>query len=152
VLVKDETKYCWVLDEYAGAPQNSIEDAIKDFIETYGEAYETGDSDHSYMCDCYMPYKKVNIGHPYYYVPKVDAERVIEDICDYDVEDEIAEWSEPYMCKLIRAKRKHIEELEYELTKVYQEWEKRHGYENTSYVVLETKQYLIGDYVKDDKC
>lgn len=149
MLVKDETKYCWVLDEYAGAPQNSIEDAVKDFIETYSEVYETGDSDHSYMCDCYMPYKKVNIGHPYYYVPNVDAERVIEDICDYDVEDEIAEWSEPYMCKLIRAKREHVEELEYELTKVYREWEKRHGYENKSWVVQETKTYRIEDYVKE---
>ena len=85
----------------------------------------------------------VRIGHPNYYTPKVDAERVIEDICDYDIEDEIAEWSEPYMRKLRRAKREHVEELEDELTAVYRKWEKKHGYKNKGYVVLETKSYPV---------
>ena len=132
MLVKDETKYCWVLDEYAGVPQNSIEDAIRDFIETYSEVYETGDSDHSYMCDCYMPHKQVKIGHPYYYAP-----------------DEIYDQNEDY---LFDVKREHIDELSEELTKVFRAWEKRYGYENGAFVVQETKTYRIGDYVKGDKC
>ena len=132
MLVKDETKYCWVLDEYVGEPQDSIEDAIKDFAETY-PADE-------------LP--KLRVGNPYYYIPTVDAEHVIEDVIDYDLDDEIAEWSEDY---LLDVKQEHIDELQKELTAVFRTWEKRHGYENTSYVVLETKQYLIGDYVKDDK-
>lgn len=146
MLVKDETKYCWVLGTHAGVPQNSVKDAIQDFIETYSEAYETGDSDHSYMCECYMPYKTVSIGHPYHYVPKVDAERVIWDVSDINMDDEIAEWSDDYMAHV---KHEHVEELSEELTKVFQAWEKRHHYENTAWVVLETKTYRIEDYIKE---
>ena len=146
MLVKDETKYCWVLVIHAGAPQNSIKDAIEDFIKTYSEVYETGDSDHSYMFDCYMPYKTVSIGHPYHYVPEVDGERVIWNVCDYDLDDEIAEWSDDYMKDV---KKEHIDELSEELTKVFQAWEKRHSYENTAWVVLEAKTYRIKDYIKE---
>ena len=85
----------------------------------------------------------VQIGHPNYYTPEVDAELVIEDICDYDVDDEIAEWSEPYMRKLRKVKIDHVRELGNELTAVYRKWEKKHGYENTGYVVLETKEYKV---------
>lgn len=146
MLVKDETKYCWCLGEDVGAPQNSIKDAIQDFIETYSEVYETGDSDHSYMCECDMPYETVKIGNPYHYVPTVDADHVIEDVVEYDLDDEIAEWSDDYM---FGVKQEHIDELGDALTKVFQEWEKRHGYENTSYVILETETYRIEDYVKE---
>ena len=142
MLVKDETKYCWCLGEDVGVPQNSIKDAIQDFIETYSEVYETGDSDHSYMCECDMPYETVKIGNPYHYVPTVDADHVIE----YDLDDEIAEWSDDYM---FGVKQEHIDELGDALTKVFQEWEKRHGYENKSWVVQETKTYLIEDYIKE---
>ena len=146
MLVKDETKYCWVLDEHAGVPQDSVKDAIQDFIETYSEAYETGDSDHSYMFECDMPYVTVDIGHPYYYVPKVDAERVIWDVSDVNMDDEIAEWSDDYMAHV---KYEHVEELSEELTKVFQAWEKRHNYKNTAWVVFETKTYRIEDYIKE---
>ena len=145
MLVKDETKYCWCLGEDVGIPQNSIKDAILDFIETYSEVYEIGDSDHSYMCECDMPYETVKIGNPYHYVPTVDADHVIEDVVEYDLDDEIAEWSDGYM---FGVKQEHIDELGDALTKVFQEWEKRHGYENTSYVILETETYRIGDYIK----
>lgn len=145
MLVKDETKYCWCLGEDVGVPQNSINDAIRDFVEKYSEVYETGDSDHSYMCECDMPYKTVKIGNPYHYVPTVDADHVIEDVVEYDLDDEIAEWSDDYM---FGVKQEHIDELGDALTKVFQEWEKRHGYENTSYVILETETYRIGDYIK----
>lgn len=146
MLVKDETKYCWVLGEYAGEPQDSIKDAIEDFIKTHSEVYEIGDSDHSYMCDCYMPHKQVKIGHPYYYVPTVDADRVIEDIVEIDLDDEIAEWSQDY---LVYVKQEHIDELQKELTAVFRRWEKRHNYQNTAWVVLVTKTYLINDYMKE---
>lgn len=146
MLVKDENKYCWVFDEHAGVPQNSIKDAVQDFMETYAEVYETGDSDHSYMCECDMPYETVDIGHPYHYVPQVDAERVIWDVSDVNMDDEIAEWSDDYMKNV---KNEHMDELSEELTKVFQAWEKRHRYENTAWVVFETKTYLIEDYIKE---
>lgn len=146
MLVKDETKYCWVLGEHAGAPQNSIKDAIEDFIKTYSEVYETGDSDHSYMFECHMPYEQVKIGNPYYYVPTVDADRVIDNVVEYDLDDEIAQWSQDY---LLEVKQEHIDELQKELTAVFQAWEKRHNYQNTAWVVLETKTYKIADYIKE---
>ena len=45
---------------------------------------------------------------------------------------------------------KHIEELSKELSKVYYDWEKRHGYDNKSYIVFtdEAETYYISDYIK----
>ena len=136
MLVEDKNKWCWV-DDYgnAGAPQDTIQEAIDDLMEWKPDLKDI------WLTDEYE--RVVRIGHPSYYAPEVDAERVIEDICDYDVDDEIVEWAEPYMCELINAKREHVEELEDELTDVYRKWEKRHGYENTGYVVLETKPYEV---------
>ncbi len=82
----------------------------------------------------------VRIGHPNYYTPKVDAERVIEDICDYDVDDEIAEWACDYLSNV---KTEHLDELSAALTKVFREWEKKYGYENKGHVVLEIKSYPV---------
>lgn len=119
MLVKNENEWCWCIDEYVGYPHKSIEDAIEEFTDTY-PADEV---------------PKVRVGNPYYYVPTVDAERVIENVVDYDLDDEIAEWSEDY---LLDVKQEHIDELQEELTDVFRKWEKRHGYNNTSFVVLET--------------
>lgn len=99
--------------------KKSITDAVNDFASTYPDEE--------------VP--SVRVANPYYYVPKVDAERVINDVVDYDLDDEIAEWSEDY---LLDVKQEHIDELQEELTAVFREWEKRHGYNNTSFVVFET--------------
>lgn len=119
MLVKNENELCWCIGENVGYPEKSIDDAIKDFIETY-PAEE-------------LP--MVRVGNPYYYVPTINAERVIENIVECDLDDEIAEYSEDY---LLEVKQEHINELQDELTDVFRKWEKRHGYNNTSFVVLET--------------
>lgn len=119
MLVKNDKEWCWCLGEYVGYPQKSIEDAVKDFSDTY-PAEEV---------------PKIRVGNPYYYVPTVDADRVIECVAEYDLDDEIAEYSEDY---LLSVKQDHIDELQESLTKVFREWETRHGYNNTSFVVLET--------------
>lgn len=119
MLVKNDKEWCWCLGERVGYPQKSIEDAVKDFAEVYPPEE--------------VP--MIRVGNPYYYVPTVDAERVINDIIDYDLDDEIAEYSEDY---LLNVKQEHIDELQESLTKVFREWETRHGYNNTSFVVLET--------------
>lgn len=139
MLVKDETKYCWVNDEVAGEPQDSIEMAIADYVDN---EYDYGDF--GALSREELLQTTIEVGHPYGYVPEVDGERVIWNVIDYDLDDEIEEWSDNYMKDV---KKEHIDELSEELTKVFQAWEKRHKYENTSYVVLETKEYLIGDYV-----
>lgn len=119
MLVKNENEWCWCLGEYVGWPEKSIEDAVKEFADTY-PADEV---------------PKIRVGNPYYYVPTVDAERVIEGIVNSDLDDEIEEWSEDY---LLDVKKEHIQELEDELTKVFREWEKRHGYDNREFVIRET--------------
>lgn len=119
MLVKNDKEWCWCLGEYVGYPQKSIEDAVKDFAEAY-PAEEV---------------PMIRVGNPYYYVPTVDAERVIEDVFDSDLDDEIAEYSEDY---LLDVKQEHIDELQESLTKVFREWETRNGYNNTSFVVFET--------------
>lgn len=119
MLVKNDKEWCWCLGEHVGYPQKSIEDAVKDFADTY-PAEEV---------------PMIRVGNPYYYIPTVDAERVIEDVAEYDLDDEIAEWSEDY---LLDVKQEHIDELQEELTTVFRKWEKRNGYGITSFVVLET--------------
>lgn len=136
MLVKDKTKYCWVDDEIAGEPQGSIKDAIADYLE-YISYF--GNVDHD--CDIEL----VSVGHPYHYAPEIDSERVLWNLIEYDMDDEIKEWSDNYLSDV---KKKHIDELSEELTKVFRAWEKKYGFENNAWVVFETKKYRISDYIK----
>lgn len=40
MLIKDETKYCWVDGEIAGEPQGSVKDAIADYLEYYSNLWD----------------------------------------------------------------------------------------------------------------
>ena len=139
MLVEDKTKYCWVNDEIAGEPQGSIKDAIADYVDN---EYNYGDFDALSREELLQT--TIEIGHPYRYVPEIDGERVIWNVRDYDLDDEIEEWADDYMKGV---KNEHMDELSEELTKVFQAWEKRHGYDLKSWVVQETKPYRIGDYI-----
>lgn len=119
MLVKNENEWCWCFNGCVGEPKESIVDAVNEFAETYP--------------DDEVP--KVRVANPYYYIPTVDAERVVEDVAEYDLDDEIAEWSEDY---LLNVKQEHIDELQKELTTVFRKWEERNGYKNTSFVIFET--------------
>lgn len=139
MLVEDRTKYCWFDNGKAGEPQDSIKDAILDYVDN---EYNYGDFDALSREELLQT--TIEIGHPYRYVPEIDGERVIWNVCDYDLDDEIEEWSGDYMKDV---KNEHMDELSEELTKVFQAWEKRHGYDLKSWVVQETKPYRIGDYI-----
>lgn len=141
MLVKDETKYCWCEDEAAGEPQNSIKDAILDYVDN---EYNYGDFDSLSREELLKT--TIEIGHPYKYVPNIDGEQVIWRVADDWMDDEIIEYSDNYMRDV---KKEHVDELSDELSKVFQAWEKRHGYENRAFIVMETEQYRIGDYVKE---
>ena len=135
MLVKDETKYCWVDGEIAGEPQSSIKDAIADYLEYISYlGYVARNSDIEW----------VRVGHPYHYVPEIDSERVLWNLFEYDMDDEIKEWSDDYLNDV---KKEHIDELSEELTKVFRAWEKKYGFENNAWVVFETKKYRISDYI-----
>lgn len=141
MLVKDETKYCWRLDDEIGTPQPSIESAIDEYIEDHeGFDYECNRYSVNIFTD------EVEIGHPYYYVPEVDGERVIYDVLDNDLPEEFAECDFQYFKKV---KKEHLCELSKELTDVFRKWEKIHGYGygDRVYTVLETKKYRIVNYV-----
>ena len=101
MLVKDETKYCWVDDEVAGDPQDSIEMAIADYVDNEYDYGDFGSLSREELLQT-----TIEVGHPYQYVPKVDGERVIWDVCDYNLDDEIAEWSDNYMKDV---KNEHID-------------------------------------------
>ena len=139
MLVEDKTKYCWVDDEIAGEPQGSIKDAILDYVDN---EYNYGDF--NALSREELLQTTIEIGHPYRYVPEIDGKRVIWNVCDYDLDDGIEKWSDDYMKDV---KNEHMDELSEELTKVFQAWEKRHGYDLKSWVVQETKPYRIGDYI-----
>ena len=133
MLTEDKNKWCWV-DDYgnAGEPQDTIQDAIDDFISCEPDLEEIWHVDETE--------RVVRIGHPNYYTPEVDAERGVDDIINFDIDDEIAEWACEYLANV---KTEHLDELSVALTKVFREWEKKHGYENKGYVVLETKSYPV---------
>ena len=122
MLVKNDKEWCWCLANMQVIRKKSIEDAVKEFKE-FNKEYQ------------FVEPRLVKVGNPYYYIPSVDAERVIENVFDSDLDDEIAEYSEDY---LLNIKQEHVDELQEELTTVFRKWEKRHGYNNTSFVVLET--------------
>lgn len=126
MLIEDKKKWCWV-DKWgdAGTPCDTLQGAINNYF--LSEPDRKGEN-------------VVIIGHPNYFYPEVDADYVIEDIIDYQIDDEIAEWSCDYLSDV---QREHIDELSKELTKVFRAWEKKHGYENTGYVVLEIKEYKV---------
>lgn len=139
MLVKDKTRYCWVDGETAGEPQGSIKDAIEDYVDN---EYNYGDFDALSRKELLQT--TIEIGHPYRYIPELDGERAIWNVLDYDLDDEIEEWSDNYMKDV---KNEHMDELGDELSRAFQAWEKRHGYENRAFVVMETKPYRIGDYI-----
>ena len=144
MLVKDETKYCWVDGEIAGEPQGSIKDAIADYLECSSNFYDLGDSDHIYLGEC-SDIGVVNIGHPSYYAADVNGEQVIWKVVA-DAESYLEDSCHSY---LDLVKDEHLNELSQELSEVFRKWEKRHGYENKSLVVQETKTYRIGDYINE---
>ena len=137
MLVKDKTKYCWVDGEVAGEPQSSIKDAIADYLE-YISCFDNVARNRDIGW--------VRVGHPCHYVPKIDGERVLWDLLEYDMDDEIKEWSDDYLNDV---KKEYIDELSEELTTVFRAWEKKYGFENNAWVVFEAKKYRISDYVKE---
>ena len=141
MLVKDETKYCWVDGEIAGDPQSSIKDAIADYLEYIGNY---SDIDSNYAGN-YSDFEKVYIGNPSYYKADVDGEQVawqVEDDANSDLEGHCYSY-------LDLIEDEHLQELSKELSDTFRKWEKRHGYECNIYIVEEPKLYHIGDYIKE---
>lgn len=126
MLVEDKNKWCWSDNYgYVGEPQDTLQAAIDDYFKySFDKPGE----------------RPVKVGHPNYYNATIDAKHFLDDIVSFELDDEIEEWSDGY---LEEVESEHIDELSEELTNVFRAWEKKHGYENTGYVVLETKSYPV---------
>ena len=137
MLVKDENKFCYIVNNKTSEPKDSLKEAIQDYLE---EAKENG-----YSLD------SVEIANPYFFVPDLSGRRIVDNLIYafpnimFNAYDKcITRRYIPHM------EPKHIEELSKELSKVYYDWEKRHGYDNKSYIVFtdEAETYYISDYIK----
>lgn len=143
MLVKDKEQYCWCFYGDVGNPQDSIEQAIDDYLDYFGCYCWDENFDVEYLEQDTLN-DNVEVGHPYYYVPEVDGKRVIYDLLDNDLPEELAECDFEYFKGV---KKEHISELSEKLTEVFQKWEKSNGLNNRVYCVKETKMYRIGDYI-----
>ena len=138
MLKRDETKFCWYIDGRVGLPKDSIEEAIQDYLE---EAKKNG-----YSLD------RVGIVNPLFLIHELSGKQAIFDVICFSLPRSMYDISSDYIAQdqLCIIKEVHIEELAKELSKVYNDWEKRYGYNNQSYLIFtdEVKNYYIVDYIK----
>ena len=138
MLKRDENKFCWYIDGRVGLPKDSIEEAIQDYLE---EAKENG-----YSLD------SIGIVNPLFLVHELSGRHAMDEVIMYNLPQVMYDISSDYMRQFDwnQIKEVHIEELGKELSKVYNDWEKRHGYDKQSYLIFtdEVKNYYIADYIK----
>lgn len=123
MLKRDENKFCWYIDGRVGLPKDSIEEAIQDYLE---EAKENG-----YSLD------SVEIANPYFFVPELSGRRIVDNLI-YDFPNIMFNAYDKCITRryIPHMEPKHIEELSKELSKIYYDWEKRHGYDNKAHIVF----------------
>ena len=138
MLVKDESKFCWCFDGIVGLPKNSIKEAIEDYLNNVKDK------------DCNID--SVDIANPLFLVHELSGQQAINNVIDFSLPQFMYANSSDYIAQnqLCIIKDAHIEELGKELSRVYNDWEKRHGYDKQSYIVFtdEAKTYYISDYIK----
>ena len=137
MLKRDENKFCWYSNGKVGLPKDSIEEAIQDYLnEAKKENYSL---------------EMVKIASPYIFVPELSGEDIIDNLIYHFPNIMFNAYDKCITRRYIpHMDPKHIEELSKELSKVYYDWEKRHGYDNKSYIVFtdEAETYYISDYIK----
>lgn len=137
MLVKDENRFCYIINDIVSEPKNSIKEAIQDYLnEAKKENYSL---------------EMVKIANPYFFVPELSGRRTVDNLI-YDFPNIMFNAYDKCITRryIPHMEPKHIEELSKELSKVYYDWEKRHGYDNKSCIVFtdEAKIYYISEYIK----
>ena len=137
MLVKDENRFCYIINDIASEPKNSIKEAIQDYLnEAKKENYSL---------------EMVKIANPYFFVPELSGRRTVDNLL-YTFPDIMFDNTDKHLakCYIPPMESKHLEDLGKELSKVYCDWEKRYGYDNQSYIVFtdEAETYYISDYKK----
>lgn len=129
MLVENKKQYCWVTPYGIGGPEDSVEQAVKSYLELHKPDEDTD--------------IVIGIGHPSFYIPDIDGDSVIESVIDY-LPDEVYDTDEDY---LYNVEREHVNELSEELTKVFRAWCNRHGYHHGGVFVENSEPY----HIKRDK-
>ena len=87
----------------------------------------------------------------YIFIPEISGEDIIykfinnvPELMFNSIDENIGRCYLPYIPS------EHLDELGKEVSKVFSDWEKRHGYDNKSYIVINTeaKTYFIPDCIK----
>lgn len=89
--------------------------------------------------DCGYEFTHLFVGQPEYFVPRIDADLVLEDLASraYDNEYRNEEYLED-------VKNEHVRELDKILTEAYLTWENKHPeYRNTYYLMSHAVRYSI---------
>ena len=137
MLEKDENKFCYIVNNEISDPKDSLKEAIQDYLE---EAKKNG-----YSLD------SVKISNPYFFVPELSGRRTVDNLI-YTFPDIMFDNTDKHVarCYIPPIDAKHLEKLDKELSKVYCDWEKRHGYDNKSFEIFteDIKIYYISDYIK----
>lgn len=137
MLVKDKNRFCYIINDISSDPKNSIKEVIQDYLnEAKKEKYSL---------------EMVKIASPYIFVPELSGEDIIDNLIYHFPNIMFNAYDKCIPRRYIpHMDPKHIEELSKELSKVYYNWEKRHGYDNKSYIVFtdEAETYYISDYIK----
>ena len=137
MLVKDKNRFCYIINDISSDPKNSIKEVIQDYL---NEAQKN-----NYSLDC------VDIVNPYIFIPEISGEDIIykfinnvPELMFNSIDENIGRCYLPYIPS------EHLDELGKEVSKVFSDWEKRHGYDNKSYIVINTeaKTYFIPDCIK----
>ena len=101
MFVEDKKQYCWVTPEGIGGPEDSVEQAVKSYLELHRPDNKAD--------------TVIGIGHPSFYIPDIDGDSVIESVIDL-LPDEVYDTDEDY---LYNVEREHVDELSKELTNVF---------------------------------
>lgn len=120
------------LNEVIYGPYDSEKEAILDAMRMYE--------------DCGYEFTHLFVGKAEYFVPRIDAESILEDLAQLAVNDGYDD--DEY---LTNVKSRHLRELDRLLTETYLKWENKHPeYRNRVYSMPHVVRYSSISYLKEE--
>lgn len=124
--------------ESDGEKYNCLDDIVYGLYNTEKEAIL--DAMRMYE-DCGYEFTHLFVGKAEYFVPRIDAESILEDLAQLAVNDGYDD--DGY---LTNVKSKHLRELDKLLTETYLKWENKHPeYRNRDYSMTNAVRYSISE-------
>lgn len=126
------------LIEFDGENHNCLDREVYSFYDSEKEAII--DAMRIYE-DCGYTFTHLFVGQAEYFVPRIDADWVLEDLAQLAVDGGFDD--DGYLTKV---KSKHLRELDKSLTETYLKWENKHPeYRKTDYLITNAVRYSISD-------